>query len=367
MRHRTRTLIALLAAIAAMVSAGCRSVVNRVLEPKEAFNRASAPAAPDYSDGDAWAALPDRDDAADVAPRGESDGQDDAPADVFFIHPTTYYSNDHWNQPLDDETANDITDDNVMRGQASAYNSAGRIYAPRYRQATLAAFTTERVDEAREALDLAYEDVSAAFQYYLDHYDTGRPIIVASHSQGSVHAPRLLAEFFAEGAPLHDRLVAAYAIGMAIPEDHFDRTLQGIEPCDSPTQTGCLVGYRTKLDGADPEQNLGQSFIPYPDGYEPLDDKTMLCVNPLTWAHDGEHATSADHAGAVKFDAKDDSPEVDQKYVEEAWCEQGVLMVKLPDRKYRNLGKDLHLADYPLFYMDIRKNAVARATAFSEN
>ena len=58
-------------------------------------------------------------------------------------------------------------------------------------------------------------------------------------------------------------------------------------------------------------------------------------------------------------------PAVDAHYIKSAWCDQA-LFVELPDRKYRTLGKNLHLADYPLFYMDIRKNAVARATAFNE-
>jgi hypothetical protein len=357
----------LLALIGVMVlSSGCRGCVNAILEPKQAFDPARAPAAPDYSDEAHWAALPDRDDNADVAPEGESDGQAEAPADVFYIHPTTYYSNDHWNQPLNDDRANDITDDSVMRGQASAYNEAGRVYAPRYRQATLAAFTTERLEEARGALDLAYGDVRAAFDYFLENYDEERPLIIASHSQGSVHAARLLADYFADEKPLSDRLVAAFAIGMAIPDDHFDRTMPGIEACGAPDQTGCLVTYRTKISGADPDQNLERSFIPYPDGYEPLNDKTMVCVNPVIWTNDDAHSEKSDHVGAVKFEKDDDSPEIDSAYVEEAWCEGGALMVKLPDRKYRTLGKDLHLADYQLFYMDIRKNAVARTTAFIE-
>ncbi len=42
-----------------------------------------------------------------------------------------------------------------------------------------------------DAFDLAYEDLKTAFENYLKHYNKGRPIIIASHSQGSLHALRL--------------------------------------------------------------------------------------------------------------------------------------------------------------------------------
>jgi hypothetical protein len=38
--------------------------------------------------------------------------------------------------------------------------------------------------------------VKTAFLYYLQHYNNGRPIIIASHSQGATHGKRLLKEFF---------------------------------------------------------------------------------------------------------------------------------------------------------------------------
>jgi len=54
--------------------------------------------------------------------------------------------------------------------------------------------------EAIAAFELAYRDVKAAFLYYLEHNNSGRPIIIASHSQGSTHAKRLLKELF-DGKP----------------------------------------------------------------------------------------------------------------------------------------------------------------------
>ena len=69
-----------------------------------------------------------------------------------------------------------------------------------------------RTTRPRAAFELAYSDVLRAFDYYLAHENHGRPFILASHSQGSLHALRLIQERLA-GKPLQKQLVAAYLIG----------------------------------------------------------------------------------------------------------------------------------------------------------
>ncbi|KAJ8601697.1 hypothetical protein CTAYLR_003190 [Chrysophaeum taylorii] len=75
-----------------------------------------------------------------------------------------------------------------------------RVFAPIYRAAT---FSGRKLN-----WDSAYLDVSAAFRTFLDA--ARRPIFVAGHSQGAVHALRLLRDF-----DLGDRLVGAYCPGTA--------------------------------------------------------------------------------------------------------------------------------------------------------
>ena len=103
--------------------------------------------------------------------------------------------------------------------------------------------------EATEAFKLAYGDVKAAFQYYLSHYNNGRPIIIASHSQGTVMAVWLLQEFF-DGTPLQKQLVAAYITGMPVYNDDFTF----IPVCDSASQQQCYVSWRS-LYGHEPPRN----------------------------------------------------------------------------------------------------------------
>ncbi|MBK1731417.1 DUF3089 domain-containing protein [Thiococcus pfennigii] len=156
--------------------------------------------------------------------------------------PTTYLSMRGWNATTDDERLNHLTDQGPIRLQASAFNSCCRVYAPRYRQAALKSFMS-RSPSGRGALDMAYEDVRDAFRYFLAHFDEGRPLIIASHSQGSLHAMRLLAEFFDKDPALRKRLVAAYVIGWPVPCGAF----ANIPPCDRADQTGRFVSWSTYI------------------------------------------------------------------------------------------------------------------------
>ena len=83
---------------------------------------------PDYAKLRNWAASPFKVDMADKTPNPEmKDGQKDAVADVFFIHPTTYTNekgNNKWNAALDDKKLNKKTDEGSILFQASSMNGA---------------------------------------------------------------------------------------------------------------------------------------------------------------------------------------------------------------------------------------------------
>ncbi|HHH50208.1 MAG TPA: DUF3089 domain-containing protein, partial [Saprospiraceae bacterium] len=197
---------------------------NCVVKPNTNFSKVDSLNAPDYSNLDYWAALPSKKDEADRTPDSSmKDQQATAKVDVFFLHPTTFIKNKKsnlWNASIDDQELNAKTDKSTILNQASIFNGAGRVFAPRYRQAHLAAYYTIDKATAKKALDFAYQDIKAAFEYYLQHYNNGRPIIIASHSQGTTHAGRLISEYF-DGKELQKKLVAAYLIGMPVKKDQF--------------------------------------------------------------------------------------------------------------------------------------------------
>lgn len=333
-------------------------MLSAFIKPDEAFSAATTPPAPDYSQQRYWAALPERVDLADTVPDTAHDAQADAAVDVFFVHPTTYYRSDGWNQPLPDARADAITDGLVLRGQAAVFNGCCRIYAPRYRQATLYSFFDES-GSSKQALDLAYADVEKAFDYFLDHDSRGRPFILASHSQGSRHLALLLRDRFSSSA-LVERLVAAYPIGYPITKAELPT---GVPVCQSATQTGCVVTWNSVA--ADSR------------AYRPTHDN--ICVNPLTWREDGERADFALNLGAVSFGPVDmgaapaelTAPKAGRVLpgAADAQCIDGRLVVSAIradelGRPARFMGGQYHIFDYTLFAMNLRENAIARVDAY---
>src|SRR3954464_6057813 len=101
------------------------------------------------------------------------------PVDCFYVYPTVS------DQPTPVATRRiDPEERSVALYQAARYSSLCRVYAPMYRQVTLAAlFGGAPVTAAQR--DLGYRDVRAAWRDYLRHYNHGRGVILVGHSQGS--------------------------------------------------------------------------------------------------------------------------------------------------------------------------------------
>ena len=328
-----------------------------------------APPAPDYAEPSAWAALPETRDGADATPPGERDHQASARADVFFVHPTTYYER-AWNAAHDDPRAARWVDEAVLPHQAAPFNGAGRVFAPRYRQATVWTFTTRHRDLAAAAMELAYADVVRAFDAWAARSE-GRPVVIAAHSQGSYHALRLLAERFETDASMRARLVAAYLVGVPIPTDVFTRTLPHIPPCARADETGCVRTWNTVLAGIRPRRLSRRLPIHYPgEAWESVAGKPLTCTNPLGpfegWA------PRAAHRGAVLFvdpALRPIEPRVEPGLTR-ARCMDGVLEVErtVPFAYRRDplaLRGDLHVSDYPLFFLDVRHDAITRVDAWA--
>jgi len=336
------------------------------LKPARPFSAASTPASPDYSQRESWAALPDREDSADALPAiGVLDQQASAAVDVFFVHPTTYFGTGNWNQALDNKQVNQLTDLFVMRGQAAVFNSCCRIYAPRYRQATIYSFL-DKSGSGPAALQVAYSDVERAFEYFLQNFNNDRPFILASHSQGSVHL-RTLLEKHVTGTSLRNRLVAAYAIGFSINADELAKSVPDVPICQSAAQTGCIVSWNA----------VGPEVTNY------IDTRKNICVNPLTWKTDGAHADASLNLGGVAYPGRfagtlADLKELPQEYIDaqpivepgvaDAQCVDGMLLVKeIRSTHYssRPMGRDnYHVYDYHLFAMNLRKNAEVRVAQY---
>ena len=107
-----------------LLLSACSAFSQAALKPKKSFSRKSVPTPPDYRLDRFWAALPGIADEADALFEGAEDGQAKAGVDVFYVHPTTYYSRASWNAPLDVAKVNRRTDKTAVRNQASAFSTA---------------------------------------------------------------------------------------------------------------------------------------------------------------------------------------------------------------------------------------------------
>ena len=302
--------------------------------------------APDYSDLKYWAASPFKDDNSDVIPAFLKDEVRDTRADVFFIHPTSYFGEEKtspWNADLRDTAVNNNTDNLSILLQSTVFNGSCRVFAPRYRQGNMEAFYVFNTPEAKAAFDLAYQDVKTAFQFYLKHYNKNRPIIIASHSQGSLHAIRLLQEFF-DGKPLQKRLVCAYVVGYQIKKDAFKKLPVGTRP----DQTGCVVGWRSYVKDEIPDRIKAENG-------------NSICVNPLTWKTSEEWASPELHQG-IMFGFDKVVPHTVGAGIEP---KSKILWVDTPvELEGKKSIKDYHRYDYNLFWMNIRQNVKERIDAF---
>ncbi len=323
---------------------------TNTFRPKSDFQMAKIPQKPDYSKPEFWAALPTKKDVADRTPSPQfPEKQSEATADVFFIYPTIYSGTKkgqtEWNAPVDDVAFNADVDSSAILHQATAFNAAGKIYAPRYRQAHIWVYFTKDTANANKAFELAYTDIKAAFEYYLVNCNEGRPIILAAHSQGTNHAERLLKEFF-DKKPLQKRLVAAYLVGMPIAPDAF----QNIFPCRNATETGCFCSWNTYADNYYPKNYLKKLY-------------RAVATNPITWTTGDKYANYSENKGGVLPDY------TIAPNLSDAKSHRGLLWIGKPNIKVPAsllLKKNWHVADYNLFWVNIRENAVQRVEAWKK-
>lgn len=321
---------------------------------------AQTPPAPDYSRAANWAADGTHEGAAAAVAPGATARQN-LPVDVFYIHPTTDRSLDRMNQPVSDKATNAWTDGSVVARQGGVFNGCCRVFAPRYRQATVGA--QKKGGKVREdAFALAYGDVKRAFQYYLHHYSQGRPFIIVGHSQGAAHLERLLDEMI-DGKPLAARLVAAYDVGITFPASKYDRPGSTLRMCDKPDSTGCVVHWSSVLPSADLEKNAGfaESYnrTVLPQGADP----TILCINPLTFDRSRPEAARDEAKGAVPGAPDESAMSAIVPHAVSAKCVRGLLVVDPdPALGLKPLpGDSLHYHDLGMFYEDVRENAILRA------
>ena len=303
------------------------------------FDKSPEIVKPNYSDKDSWAVLPENiPDEISIFNIDENKKE----ADVFYIYPTLIDSKNQreWNSDIWNEDIRNDVINRPVKYQASAWLDAGNLYVPYYRQAHIRVFNDKFRVDGDKALNLAYNDIKEAFTYYLENFNNDKPFIIASHSQGTVHAKRLIAEFI-DGKELQKKLIAAYLVGIKVFEDEF----KNIKPMNSANETGGFVTWNT----------FKYNKYPRKDNYENW-FKGGVTTNPITW--DDSKETKKDlHKGLLYRDLKIFSQNIDIKLIDGiVWS----TVPNVPGKILLQTVRSYHFADINLFWVDIRENAKFR-------
>ena len=258
--------------------------------------------------------------------------------------------NDEYNMSMaDDETKADFL--GALNMEKGIYEDSTRMFAPYYRQAAMNAYSLE--DDKREPyIETAYSDVSAAFSYYLENENNGRPIVLACFSQGADMCYRLMEEYFGDDA-LYDQLVAVYAIGWSCNDEMAEKYPQ-LKPAKGEDDIGVFVSF----DCEAPE--VEETFI------NPIGQKA-LSINPLNWKTDSTPAEKALNDGACftdySGDIRSETSGLCGCYIDD---ERGVLKVTdISAEDYPAIVPGLpeggyHIYDYQFFFRDLQENVKIR-------
>lgn len=282
---------------------------------------------------------------------------------VFFVHPTSYLDRSSWNAALDDAESQRIAKIYV-RGMASPFNKASEIWAPKYRQATFGAFLTDAPD-SQKAIDAAYDDVRQAFRFFVSSVDKDTPIVLAGHSQGSLHLLRLLREEVA-ASEIAPRVAAVYAVGWPISVPH-DLPALGFPACAAANQSACVMSWSSYAEPADPSDVLESyaALIGF-DG-EKRGTSPILCTNPLTGAVGGGAIAAERNLGTLVPEKEFVTGTLTRGAVPARCDERGLLLIgDPPDMGDAVLpGNNYHVYDIPLFWANLQADVVARVEAWT--
>jgi hypothetical protein len=329
-------------------------ILQAFLDPKIPFAVYLPPPAPDYRDRRSWARAP-----GPLEPG-------DPPADVFFVHPTTFDGGKDWNGPISDGPAERRLTQTMMPNYAAPFAAAGRVFAPRYRQASLYTSLT-LFDDALEARSFAYRDVDRAFSTFLERIGPDRPFIIVGAEQGGLLAARLLQDRLAGGPRLRHRLIAAYLIETVTPAaDHAAGS--PVPACVMRKEIGCVAAWISapRLDFERANRIMSRSVVWSHDGrLVGLGGREPLCFNPLLGAASDVEAPArlnlgAANASGLEWGAR---PGFMARQIG-ARCVAGILRVSQPRsatlRPSGDWASRFRVAPYNLFWADLEDDSKTR-------
>ena len=275
--------------------------------------------------------------------------------DTFYLYPTCYIDDSEDAKPIcdiDDE-ATRIQAQSIYENQATVFEESTNVFAPYYRQSNIyhvIGMDNEELEEFQK--NEQRTDVYAALDYYFEHYNNGRPFILAGHSQGSIMTRIVLGEYMKVHPEYYERMVAAYVIGYSITSDWLEehpylKFAKGAE------DTGVIVSWNTEGPG-----NKGQHNIVVADG--------AISINPINWKRDDTYASADENLGSRILNEETGSYEIKQGFADaQLDTKRGVVICTTNKAGYTTAvelfgPESLHNNDYALYYENLRENIKTR-------
>jgi hypothetical protein len=276
-------------------------------------------------------------------------------ADVFYLYPTTSWTKDNSQSMICA-----IDDSLMMAGaaqaytrQATAFDTAANVYAPFYRQDN-----SSPENRLNVIAGIPTADATAAFDYYIRHFNQGRPFILAGHSQGANIVCNLLSGYLKANPEVYSRMIAAYVIGGPVTQA-FLTANPHLKFATGPDDTGVIISYNTEAPGF-----TGVNPVIYGD--------TGLVINPISWTRSETTAGVSEGLGSLfpnKAGVWEKIPQYADARVDVA---KGVLVCTTADESKIAILDSLsgfpagvyHSFDFPFYYYNIRQNAANRIQKF---
>jgi Protein of unknown function (DUF3089) len=313
-------------------------------QPAPGASVAAAAASPNYAESGNWLARP-------AHPQRK--------VDVFYLYPTSYFKTSP-SQPVICAINNSAMVAGAERSfaqQATAFDPVANVYAPYYRQADAVTVLTSPLSTQNKIIGATpSHDATAAFTYYIEHENQGRPFILAGHSQGSNVLLFLLSGYLKRHPAVYHRMIAAYVIGYGVTRSYLAQNPQ-LRFAKNAGDTGVIASWNTEAPGLTIKN--------------PVVNPGSIAINPITWTRTQQQASAAQSLGSLLPNAAGDLVKVNHYADARVDDARGTIVCSTCSVEQYAPGKPggfprgiFHTHDYAFYYYNLRKNASVRIRRF---
>ena len=296
----------------------------------------------DYSSRENWMSIPDITHAVDT----------------IYLYPTSYLDDSENAKPICDIDNQQMRDRArvIYENQGTVYEESTNVFAPFYRQSNIYQVIDLNYKELEEYQEREQRtDIYAALDYYFEHYNEGRPFILAGHSQGSIMTKIVLGEYMQAHPEYYERMVAAYPIGFSITETFLEEHpyLKFAEGADD---TGVIVSWNTEGAGNKEQFNL-------------VVEPGAISINPINWKRDDTYAGFEENLGSRIMNEETGEYEIINGVADaQVDTERREVICTAKNVEYDPAElfwtESLHGHDNEYYYENLRENVKTRVEAY---